>query len=234
MRVNSFLRLASLAGAIVAVPSLASAQLGGGVIVTPYVGAYMPTNHVAKTGVTSQGTSLPVDAKQQIGAAFGANVSYWINNHLAIEGGAAYSDSHLKSTSYVIDFAGTIPPITQTENAHVWLGSAKVMTQLMPDESAFNMRFGIGPAIISHGGTAYKGDSDGKITGLTDYGAAVSLCTRIAFTPSVAMRLRAENYMYYSKMGWKSSIAPSEDLTFDSRLQHDFVLSAGLQLFLNR
>jgi hypothetical protein len=50
---------------------------------------------------------------------------------------------------------------------------------------------------------------------------------------NVALRLRGENYMYYSKMGWKSNIDPTREFSFDSRMQHDFVLSAGLQLFLN-
>jgi hypothetical protein len=231
MRAHPFLRLASLAGAIAVVPSLASAQLAGGVVVTPYIGAYTPTNQIARTGSTPQGASLTVDAKHQAAAAFGANVSYWFTDRFAIEGGGVYTSSNLKSLTTIND-PSVITSATQTRNAHVWLGSAKLMMQLLPVEDAFNLRFGIGPAIISRGGSAYNANSDGQITGLTDYGAAASLCTRISFTPNVAIRLRAEDYMYYSGMGWRSAASPTENFAFDSRMQHDFIFSAGLQLFL--
>jgi hypothetical protein len=232
MRAHLFFRLASLAGAIAAVPTLTSAQLAGRVVVTPYVGAYLPTDHVARIGRTPDGTMFTADAKQQTAMAFGANVSFWLTDHLAIEGGSAYSASGLRSTMALDEPAG-LASAGQKENAHIWLGSVKVMMQLLPDESAFNLRFGVGPAIISHGGSAYAGNADGKLSGLTDYGAAMSLCTRISLMDNVALRLRGENYMYYSKMGWKSNIDPTREFSFDSRMQHDFVLSAGLQLFLN-
>ena len=233
MRVHPFFRLAALTGVIAVVPAFASAQLAGRVVVTPYIGAYLPTDHVARIGRTPDGTTLTVDAKQQTAMAFGANVSYWLNDHLAIEGGSAYTASGLRS-SVALDEPAGVASAGQKENAHVWLGSVKLMMQMLPDESAFNMRFGVGPAVISHGGSAYAGNADGKITGLTDYGAAISLCTRISLMEHVALRLRGENYMYYSKMGWKSNLDPTKDFSFDSRMQHDFVLSAGLQLFLNR
>lgn len=233
MRAHPFFRLASLAGAIAVVPSLASAQLAGGVVVTPYIGVYTPTNQIARTGSTPQGASLTADAKHQAAAAFGANVSYWFTDRFAIEGGGVYTSSNLKSLATIND-PGVITSATQTQNAHVWLGSAKVMVQMLPTESDFNVRFGVGPAIISRGGSAYKANSDGQITGLTDYGAAVSLCTRLAFTPDFGIRLRAEDYMYYSGMGWRSATNPAENSSFDSRMQHDFIFSVGLQLSLNR
>jgi len=233
MNAHPYLRLASLAGAIAVLQSPASAQLAGRVIVTPYIGAYVPTDHVARIGFTLGGTSINADAKQASAAAFGANVSYWITDHVAIEGGSAYTASGVRSVAFV-DQPGVISSTAHTENAHVWLGSAKVMMQLLPEESLFNARFGIGPAIISRGGTAYDGGAEGKLTGLTNYGAAISLCTRIGILPNVAVRLRGENYMYYSKIGWKSATNQTQDFSFDSRLQNDFVLSAGVQVVLNR
>lgn len=241
MRMHLWLREISLAGVMVVVPSVASvasAQLAGGVVVTPYVGAYMPTDHVARTGVAPGGVKFSVDAKHQIAAVYGGNVSYWLNDHFAIEAGGAYTSSGLRSLAFV-DQPGVVTTAPHTENAHVAFGSIKLMRQLLPEESNFNVRFGIGPAIISrggtaYGGTAYNGVAAGKITGLTDYGAAISLCTRMSFTSDLALRLRAENYMYYSSMGWKSATSSSQDFNFDSRLQNDFVFSAGLQLFFHR
>jgi hypothetical protein len=233
MRAHPYLRLASLAGAIAIVPSLVSAQLAGRVVVTPYVGAYLPTDHVARTAVTPAGTTLKLDAQQQIAAVFGANASYWFTDRFAIEGGGAFTESNLKSTTS-FNQPSAVGAAMQRQNAHVWLGSVKAMIQLLPDESAFNMRFGIGPAIISRGGAAYDRSAEGRIVGLTDYGAAMSLCTRLALMQNLALRLRAENYMYYSNMGFESSTDPTKNFSFDSRIQHDFVLSAGLQFFLNR
>jgi hypothetical protein len=233
MRRTNLCRMASLAAAVVIGPTLASAQLSGAVIVTPYVGIYTPTNDVARAGFATVGSSATLAARHQSAAAFGANLSYWLNDRFGIEGGAVYSGSHLKSSGQINEPTGTtlFPPTS--EQAHVWLGSAKLMMQLMPTESDFNLRFGFGPAIISRGGSAYASDADGKFTGLTDVGAAMSLCTRIPLMSNVAVRLRAEDYMYESKIAWKANI-PSEDLSLKQRTQHDFIFSAGLQLFLNR
>ena len=232
MRTAQLRRLASLVAAVVIGPSLASAQLSGAVIVTPYVGVYTPTNDVARLGLGSGGTSVNIAAKHQSAAAFGANLSYWLNDRFGLEGGAVYSGSHLKSNGRIDEPAGTTFE-SNSEQAHVWLGSAKLMMQLMPTESDFNLRLGFGPAIISRGGSAYAADASGKVTGLTDVGAALSLCTRIPLMSNVAVRLRAEDYMYESKMHWAAT-NPSEDINFKQRTQHDFIFSAGLQLFLNR
>src|SRR5512135_2154532 len=99
MRAHPYLRLASLAGAIAIAPSLVSAQLAGSVIVTPYVGAYLPTDHVARSGVTPAGVTVNVDAQHQSAALFGANVSYWFTNLFAIEGGGAFTESNLRSAT---------------------------------------------------------------------------------------------------------------------------------------
>lgn len=233
MRAHPYLRLASLAGAIAIAPSLVSAQLAGSVIVTPYVGAYLPTDHVARSGVTPAGVTVNVDAQHQSAALFGANVSYWFTNLFAIEGGGAFTESNLRSATSFSQ-PSVVGAAMQRQNAHVWLGSVKVMMQLLPEESSFNMRFGIGPAIIARGGAAYDGSAEGKIVGLTDYGAAISLCTRLSLMENLGLRLRGEDYMYYSNMGFQSSTDPAKNFSFDSRIQHDFVLSAGLQVFLNR
>jgi hypothetical protein len=112
----------------------------------------------------------------------------------------------------------------------VWLGSVKLMTQLLPSTSRFNLRFGVGPAVISHGGEAYKADSKGEMTGLTDLGAALSLCTRLPLTSSISLRLRAENYLYQAKLGYDDRIVRSNDISFDSKLQNDLMFWVGLQL----
>src|SRR5205085_256041 len=84
---------------------------------------------------------------------------------------------------------------------------------------------GGGPALITRSGSAYK-ETVGRDVGLTDFGAAVSLCTRYSFTPNIGLRFRAEDFIYRAKLGYENSANPSENLTLGARTQHDFVLSA--------
>lgn len=232
MRTTLLPRLAGLAMAIAVIPAITSAQLGGGLIVTPYVGLYAPANDVAKIDIGSSQLSARMSAKHQSAAAFGATASYWITDRFGMEFGGAYTGSGLHSSGTISETTD-ITSGSGTEHAHVWLGSAKMMMQLLPQTSDFNMRLGFGPAIISRGGSAYAADADGKVTGLTDLGAAISLCTRFNLTEKLGLRLRLEDYLYQSKLGWRAT-NPAESFTFDPKMQHDFVVSGGLQFFLNR
>ena len=215
------LALASVVAAAAASP--AGAQLAGKFVVTPYVGAYMPSTDLAHFTGVADGFA----AKQNSAAAFGANASYWVNDRMAIEGGLLYSGSHLKHPF----FGETGAPTLVTEHANLWLGSAKLMVQVLPAESDFNLRFGVGPALISRSGSAYN-DAEGKVTGLTDLGAAMSLCSRMGLTSNTALRLRVEDYLYRAKLGFESSLNPSDNLSLGARTQNDFVVSLGLQIFL--
>jgi outer membrane protein W len=222
--------LAGVAAAIVAVAP-ARAQLGGKFVVTPYVGAYLPSADIIKVNLAGGGSAVDASAKHQSAAAFGANASYWLNDRFAIEGGFLYAGSDLKGT-LALNESGTLSAGTLTDHANVWLGSTKLMVQLLPSESNFNLRFGIGPAIINRSGTAYKSNDGSKITGLTNFGAAMSLCSRFGITPNLGLRLRLENYMYKAKLGYEEVGTPG--YTFDARMQNDLVLSAGLQFLLNK
>lgn len=231
---RTVLRLAGLAAAIAAAPgAIAAQQLAGGVIVTPYMGVYVPTTDIAKAGVSAGGVTLNASIKHQTALVSGLNVSYWLTDRLGLEGGAAYTKSGIGGKIVAQDASGTSTDIG-SQYAHVWLGTAKLMIQLLPQTSDFNLRFGFGPAIISRAGSAYASDAEGKITGKTDLGAAMSLCSRIPVASNIAVRLRAEDYLYQGKLGFKSSVNSADNFGFDSRFQHDLVFTAGLQLFLNR
>ena len=92
---------------------------------------------------------------------------------------------------------------------------------------------GIGPALITRSGTAFS-SSAGKLTGLTDVGAAMSLCTRLSLTEKLGIRLRAEDYIYRSRLGFESAVNAANNYQFEAKTQNDFVFSAGLQFFTNR
>ena len=231
---RTVLRLAGLAAVILGAPgTIVAQQLAGGVIVTPYMGVYVPTTDIVKASVSAGGSSVSGSIKHETALVSGLNVSYWLTDRFGLEGGAAYTKSGISGKLLAQDPTGTAA-VTGSQYAHVWLGSAKVMVQLLPQTSDFNLRFGFGPAIISRAGSAYASDAEGRVTGKTDLGAAMSLCSRVAVGSNVAIRLRAEDYMYQGKLGFKSSVNPADNFNFDSRFQHDLVFTAGLQLFLNR
>jgi outer membrane protein W len=211
----------------------AAAQMSGRIVLTPYAAAYVPSNDLVKASAVGGGLSVVGNAKHQAGFAYGLNGSYWLNDRTAIELGGAYAFSDVKGSLLTSDVGG-VTSGSSSENAHVIFGSAKVMFHLLPPDSKFNLRLGVGPAIISRGGTAYKSDAEGKVTGLTDVGAAMSLCSRIPLAKDVGIRLRAENYLYQAKLKFVDKLDPSGSFAFDSRIQNDFIFSAGVQLFLNK
>jgi hypothetical protein len=217
--------VALLAGAL-------SAQNPGEAVFTPLVGVYTPATEIAKATVAGGGLGVNGALKHQDAIAYGGTLSLWLTNRMALEGSAIYSPTHLKG-SITMTEDGVPVSTTLSDKANMWLGTIKLMMQLLPPESGFNMRLGVGPAIITRYGDAYKSDPDGETTGLTDVGAAVSLCTRVPMTKKLSLRLRAEDYIYRSKIGWDARI-PNESFSFGARTNNDFVFSAGLQFFLSR
>lgn len=212
---------------LVLTPQMATAQLAGRLVLTPYVGAYVPSNDVAKVGLSSSSISMAASLKHESGFAYGANASYWLTDRFAIEAGGLYATSDLRgSVSVREDNVIATEPVSDA--AHVWFGSAKLMVQLLPPENGLNLRLGAGPAIVSRRGPAYKTDEFGRTTGLTNFGGAFSLCTRLPLSPSLGLRLRAEDYLYRANLGYRSTTG-LESFDFGSRTQNDFVFSAGLQ-----
>lgn len=232
MRSRNVLRLASLGIALAAVPGVVAAQLSGGVVVTPYAGVYVPTNDIISFGLNRAGATT-ANVKHETAFLSGVSLSYWLTDRIGLEGGAAYTKSGVKGNLLVENTGGSTFE-SATEYAHIWLGSAKMMVQLLPQTSDINLRLGFGPAIVSRAGKAFSSDAEGKVTGKTDIGGVLSLCSRLPVTNKIGLRLRAEDYMYSGKIGYKSSVSPADNLSFDSKFQHDLVFSAGLQLFLNR
>lgn len=213
-------------------PPSVEAQSTGRVIFTPYVGVFVPSSDVGVLSRPLAGAQLRGRVEHRTAPAFGANMSYWLTDRAAVELSGLYTASDVRgmvaATAGSENFTESI-----ADNAYVWFGSAKFLVKLLPPEKKYNVRFGIGPAIINRGGSAYKSEDGEEITGLTDFGAAMSLCTRIPVTNILGIRLRAENFMYRSKLIVKNFL-DGEDLTFNDKVQNDFVFSAGLQLFMNR
>jgi hypothetical protein len=214
------------------VPATSETQEPRRIIFTPYAGVYVPSNDVIGISESGGGMTLTGYAKHRTSPAFGLNASYWLTDRAAIEVGGLYAMSDVRGETVETEGSDVFTE-SLSENAHVWIGSAKFLIHLLPAQSKFNVRLGLGPAVINRGGTAYKSDEGEEVTGLTDFGAAMSLCTRIPLTSNAGIRLRAENFLYQTKLGLKDAVGVG-DLKFKAKTQNDLVFSAGLQLFFNR
>lgn len=202
-------------------------------VFTPYVGVFVPANDVAKLSAEAGGMSAAMTAKHDNALALGANASFWLTERSAIEAGGAYAFSHLGGNFRIDEGTGTTAG-TANEHAFVTMGTLKFMYALLPAGSERQVRFGIGPAVIYRGGTAYKADADGTVLGRTNVGGAASLCTRFQLAGPLSLRLRAEDYMYQARLKFRDAADPSGNFTFDRRFQNDFIFSAGLQVGIGR
>lgn len=205
----------------------------GAWVFTPYVGVFMPTNHLARFTAEFQGISASLKVKQDNALALGATSSYWFANRMALEVGGLYAFSHAGG-SFGMSGNGESFSGTGDDKAWVAMGTTKLMYALLDPAGDRQLRFGLGPAIIRRGGTAYEEDVDGKIAGRTNLGAALSLCTRLPLTSRLSLRFRAEDYMYQSRLKFRDTADPTSNFDFDRRLQNDFIFSAGLSIGLNR
>jgi hypothetical protein len=224
----------SLLCAALAVVSLGSAhtaraqQANRRFVVTPYAGIFVPGTRIAQFRSGLGGSDHVVGIRQQSALALGANASYWFSNLTGIEVGGAWAFSDARPTGTL---SSEVPgALSGTQSAYVLFASAKMMLNILPFSETRALRFGFGPALITHGGNAYKADGSGKFTDLTDFGGAVSLCSRIPLTNFISMRLRAEDFIYSSRFRFQTPTSGGQDVEFAGRLQNDFVFSAGLQM----
>jgi hypothetical protein len=156
-----------------------------------------------------------------------------MTERVALELGGAWAFSHLTGDLAFSHRGGSFAS-SGDEHAHVLMGAAKLMFSVMPPENEFKLRFGVGPAIINRGGTAYNSDQFGKFSGLTNIGAAASLCTRFPLTNALSLRFRAEDWMYQSRLEFRDPSDPTSDFDFKRRFQNDLIFSAGLQIGFSR
>lgn len=198
-------------------------------VVTPYAGVYLPTANLVRF---EQG-GAQVRMRQQSAAALGANLNYWFAERMSVEFGGLYAWSNAKGSASFADEGDSFSE-SVNENAYVMTGTAKLMFALLPPSGDTQLRFGIGPAVIRRGGTAYKADPDGELTGLTNFGGALSLCTRIPLANRLALRLRAEDYVYQARIKFRDPLDSQNNFSFDRKLQNDFVISAGLHIGFTR
>ncbi|HYD52952.1 MAG TPA: hypothetical protein VEA99_10005 [Gemmatimonadaceae bacterium] len=221
--------IAVAAACLVAAPTRTAAQQLDTFVITPYAAVYVPTADVVSQKAAAGPFSAAVSGRHDTALALGANASYWITDRFALEVGGAYAFSNVESTGALAEPGGSLA-FSQTDDAYVLLASAKVMVNMLPSSSRYNVRLGVGPAVIHRGGDGYKRD-EAELTALTNVGGAVSLCTKFPVTPRFGVRLRAESYMYSTRIRLEDP-TDNTSFRFDSKFQNDLLLSAGFQLTL--
>ena len=228
---RSFLLAAGFVSSTGLLASTSGAQIANRIVVTPYAGVFMPSSRIAELKSDMGGIRSAIGIRQQNSLALGLNASYWFNGFAGVELGGAWAFSDARASLALSDQVSGFS-FTGNESARVLMGSAKLMMNIIPLTERSALRLGVGPAIINRGGSAYKADDTGDFSGLTDIGGAISLCSRLPLTDFLSLRLRAEDYMYSSRLKFRDFSTPTEVFSFGSKLQNDFIFSAGLQLFL--
>ena len=177
----------------------AAAQL----MLTPIVGAYVPTGNVYEQpgtiGTARQGTSF----------AFGGRLMFSASGRLGIEVGATYAPSKVEIV--------TIPTVSRS--AHLWLGQLRLVYVLNSEWAPINIYVAGGAGVVSRGGDAYEG-----VTGLTDLTGNLALGALFRVGSAYRIRLEVEDYLYQTEMTF-----PSGE-TSGSRFQNDFVFTFGLSI----
>jgi hypothetical protein len=203
------------------------------IVFTPYIGVYAPSTDMFRFGLIQDGTTISFSTRHLPAAAVGATANVWLDDRFAIEAGGLYSRNTLRA-NLLMNQIGAITDSHEDGESDVWAVTLKLMAEALPPESGLNLRVGIGPALVMHAGPAYRSVAEGTMTGLTDVGAALSLCSRVHVGGHANIRLRAEDLIYQARQTWESHTVAGAALTSEPRLQHDFVISVGLQLNLTR
>lgn len=208
---TSYTILAAVMSITLALPraSLAQARFE----FTPFAGLYLPTADVIDEFDPTFGQVM---VRHKTAFAFGSRIGLWVSRRVALEGALAYSPSGIEAE---VEGAGTADT---TANVLTW--SAHVLFALgQPGaNTSFFLTGGFG--FVSHGGDGWD-----EADATTHVGPIVGVSVRFKVTPSLALRLDAEDRLYSAKFK-----DPDSSFETDSKFQNDLSLSLGLSVPLGR
>lgn len=169
--------LLAAAALAVAVPSTAEAQ--GGVNLTPWAGAYIPTRN--EIGDVDNALSRDVSV---IG---GARLTFWGTGILGFEVTGGYAPARIADET-----------INETRNTNLLAASGRLMLALSPVTKPVGFYIGAGPALITRGRSVFNEDRSS-----TDFGGTAGIGMRFALgeTGRTALRLDLEDYFYNGDFG---------------------------------
>ncbi len=169
--------LLTAVGLTAAVPGMAVAQ--GGVNLTPWAGAYIPT----RNDIDDLDNALERD----ISVIGGARLTFWGTGLLGFEVTGGYAPAKIADET-----------LNETRNSNMFAASGRLLLALSPVTNRVGFYLGAGPALITRGRSVFNEDRS-----RTDFGGTAGLGLRFALgeTGRTALRIDLEDYFYNGDFG---------------------------------
>lgn len=174
--------------------------------VTPFAGGLIPTSTLGQLTISG----LTVRGETKTAGVIGGRAALWLGPRWGIEGSYFYSSA---------DFTIVSGPFTQSIDADVQGGTAKVFFQATSAGTGTDIVVGAGLLGIQHGGPAFELASE-----QFDVGGVVGAGLHVELSPVATFRLDGEALLY------RWSAGPS----FAASTQTDLMMTVGLALRFGR
>jgi hypothetical protein len=175
--------MGTLAGSVTALAVISAAATPaaaqGGVELTPWVGAYIPTSN-------SVG-ALDEDISRNTGAAGGVRLTFWGTGRLGFEATGGYAPAKIGNET-----------VNQSGNTDLLLANARLLLALSPVTNSVGFYLAGGPALLSRGSNPFDNDASS-----TDFGGVLGLGFRFGGGDDnrIGFRLDLEDYLYNGDFG---------------------------------
>jgi hypothetical protein len=175
--------MGTLAGSVTALAVISTAATPaaaqGGVELTPWVGAYIPTSN-------SVG-ALDEDISRNTGAAGGVRLTFWGTGNLGFEATGGYAPAKIGNET-----------INQSGNTDLLLANARLLLALSPVTNSVGFYLAAGPALLSRGSDPFDNDASS-----TDFGGVLGLGFRFGGGDDnrIGFRIDLEDYLYNGDFG---------------------------------
>jgi len=180
--------------------------------ITPFVGAFIPTQELGAIDLPIGGSTTTVTAELKTGAAFGGRIGFTPAGRFGLEGSYYYASSGSRISLGILG---------REDDASVQGGSLKVTFQATDGSSTTDVILSAGVSGISRSGDIFR---LAQAVDQFDVGGVVGLGLHLSVSPQVTIRLDGD--ASYSKWSWRGSIPNSGQL--------DLLLTAGLGLKFGR
>lgn len=166
-----------VAVAMLATTTASPAAAQGGVELTPWIGAYVPTSN-------SIG-SLGQDISRETSAVGGARLTFWGSGSLGFEATGGYSPAKIGDD-------------INNGNTNLLLASGRLLLALSPVSNSVGFYLAGGPALLSRGSDPFDNDASS-----TDFGGVLGLGFRFGGGDDnrIGFRLDLEDYLYNGDFG---------------------------------
>jgi len=169
--------LVTAAAALSVAAAPAAAQ--GGVELTPWAGAYIPTSNSVN--------ALDEDISRDVSVVGGARLTFWGTGMLGFEASGGYAPAKIGNET-----------INETGNTDLLLASARLLLALSPVNNNVGFFLAGGPALLTRGSNPFDDDRSS-----TDIGGVVGLGFRFGGGEGrrVGFRVDLEDYLYNGDFG---------------------------------